>query len=188
MESEIWKQEDRDSATVMEYAFKRGINMVDTAPVYGRGRSERVIGAFLRKRGLRQKIILSTKLGLSWQGSKILHNLSKQRMLEEVDESRRRLETDYFDLYQVHWPDPEVPIAETAETMYSLHKKGIINAIGVSNYSIEQMKEFMKYSPLHSFQPEYSMFNRAIEREIAPFCIENNISIISIFNKMITII
>jgi len=173
------KQEDHDSVAVLEQALKAGVNTFDTAPIYGKGRSETIIGAFINKRKLREKVTVATKVGLSWQGSKILHNLSKSRMVEEVDESRKRLQTDYFDLYQVHWPDPETPLAQTAEVMRGLFEKKVIKAVGVSNFSVAQIKEFMKYCPLHSLQPEYSMFNREIEAEIVPFCIAQNIAIIS---------
>jgi len=173
------RQEDHDSVAVLDQVISKGINLIDTAPIYGKGRSETVIGAFLKKRNLRERLILATKVGLSWQGSKILHNLKKKRILEEVDESRKRLKTAYFDLYQVHWPDPDTAIGETAETMYGLHQKGIIKSIGVSNYSTAQMTEFMKYCPLNCLQPEYSMFRRGIEEEIIPFCVENKISVIA---------
>ncbi|MCF7870062.1 MAG: aldo/keto reductase [Candidatus Omnitrophica bacterium] len=178
---DVWwgPQEDKNSVEVMDAAVRGGVTMIDTAPVYGRGRSERVIGSFLRKRKLREKIVLATKLGLSWQGSDVLHDLGKKRMLEEVDLSRSRLQTDYFDLYQVHWPDPDTPIAETAETMYKLKQKGIIKAVGVSNYSVDQMSEFMKYCRLDCLQPEYSMFVRDIEPEVVSICQKNNIAIIS---------
>ena len=170
------KQSDEDSRQVLESAVSRGMTTIDTAPVYGRGRSELVIGAFIKKKKLRGKVILATKLGLSWQGPKILHNLGKKRMIEEFDESRKRLQTDYFDIYQVHWPDPDTPIRETAQVMYDFYQKGLIKAVGVSNYSLEQMTEFMKYCPLHTLQPQYSMFERTIEKEIIPFCIKNNIA------------
>ncbi len=173
------KQEDKDSCEVLDTAIKKGITTIDTAPVYGRGRSESIIGSFLRKNNLREKVILATKVGLSWQGPKILHDLKKQRMLEEFDESRKRLQTDYFDIYQVHWPDPDTPIPETASVMHSLYEKGLIKSIGVSNYSVAQMQEFMKHSPLHLLQPQYSMFERSIERNTVPFCMENNIGIIT---------
>lgn len=173
------KQDDKDSVAVLDAAISKGVTAIDTAPVYGRGRSESIIGAFIKKRNLRKKIILATKLGLSWQGTKIIHNLKRKRMLEEVDESRKRLQTDYFDIYQVHWPDPGTPIAGTAEVMYSLYQKGIIKAVGVSNYSVEQMREFMKYCPLRSLQPEYSLFTRDIEDDIVPFCVREKIAVIS---------
>jgi aryl-alcohol dehydrogenase-like predicted oxidoreductase len=178
---DIWwgAQQDKDSVEVLNLAFEKGITMIDTAPVYGRGRSERVVGDFLRKNKLREKVVVATKLGLAWQGPQILHDLSKKRVLAEVDLSRKRLQTDYFDLYQVHWPDPDTPIAETAETMHKLKQKGITKAVGVSNYSVDQMSEFMKYCPIDSLQPEYSMFKRDIEPEIVPFCQDNDIAIIS---------
>ena len=177
---EWWgKQEDRDSVETLEVALNRGLTTIDTAPVYGWGRSERVIGAFIKKRKVRERIVLATKLGLSRQGPQIIHNLKKQRMLEEFDESRQRLQTDYFDLYQVHWPDPDTPIGETAEVMYSFYQKGVIKAVGVSNYSVEQMREFMKYSPLHCCQPQYNMFIRGIENDVVPFCLDKKIAIIT---------
>jgi aryl-alcohol dehydrogenase-like predicted oxidoreductase len=173
------KQEDKDSCQVLDAAIKKGITTIDTAPVYGRGRSERIIGSFIKKNNLREKIILATKVGLSWDGPKISHNLKKQRMLEEFDESRKRLQTDYFDIYQVHWPDPDTPIAQTAAVMSELYERGVIKVVGVSNYSVAQMQEFMKHSPLHVLQPQYSMFERGIEHDIVGFCIENNIGIIT---------
>jgi len=177
---EWWgKQEDRDSVETLELALNRGLTTIDTAPVYGWGRSERVIGAFIKKRKVREKIVLATKLGLSRQGPQIIHNLKKQRMLEEFDESRQRLQTDYFDLYQVHWPDPDTPIGKTAEVMHSFYQKGVIKAVGISNYSVEQMQEFMKYCPLHSCQPQYSMFVRDIENDIVPFCLDKKIAVIT---------
>ncbi len=172
-------QKDSDSQEVLDLAITEGINLIDTAPVYGRGYSEKLIGSFIKKRGLREKIILATKLGLSWEGRNIFHNLKPSRMFEELDESRKRLDTDYFDLYQVHWPDPDTPIAKTAETMYQFYQKGIIKAVGVSNYSVSQIKEFEKCCPVCSLQPQYSMFFRDIEKETLSFCRERNIAVIT---------
>jgi len=170
---------ENDCIEAVHAAADCGINLIDTAPVYGRGRSERVIGDFIGKRGARKKIILATKVGLSWIGPIIRHNLKRKRMLEEVDESRKRLKTDYFDLYQVHWPDPDTAIGETAQVMQELYQKKIIKAVGVSNYSVDQMQEFMKCCPLHCLQPQYSMFVRDIEEGVVPFCLKNNIAIIT---------
>ena len=177
---EWWgKQEEGDSVETLELAAGRGLTTIDTAPAYGWGRSERIIGTFIKKRKARKKIVLATKLGLSRQGAQVINNLRKQRMLEEFDESCRRLQTDYFDLYQVHWPDSDTPIRETAEVMHSFYQKGAIKAVGVSNYSVEQMREFMKYCPLHSCQSQYSMFVRDIESGIVPFCLDKKIAIIT---------
>lgn len=177
---DIWwgPQEDHDSLDVLDAALNRGITLIDTAPVYGRGRSETVIGDFLRKRKLREKVILATKLGLTWEGPRILHDLKEKQMRQELDESRRRLCTDYFDIYQVHWPDPDVPVGKSAGVMHEFYQQGIIKAIGVSNYSVAQMEEFLTYAPLHALQPPYNMFRREIEAEIVPFCVKHNIAIL----------
>ena len=172
-------QEDKDSLAVLEEALAREVNFIDTAPVYGRGHSEEVIGSFITQENCREKIILATKLGLRWEGRSIFHDLSRKRMFDEIDASRKRLRTDYFDLYQIHFPDSNTPMGETAEIMHKLYQGGIIKAIGVSNYSVAQMIEFKKYSPIHSLQSPYSMFDRGIEENIIPFCIENSISIIT---------
>ena len=172
-------QEDKDSLAVLNESLERGVNFIDTAPVYGRGHSEEVIGSFNAQNKRREKIILATKVGLRWEGRNIFHDLSTKRIIEEIDASRRRLKTDYFDLYQVHFPDPDTPIGQTAELMYKFYREGIIKAIGVSNYSAAQINEFKKYSPIHSLQPPYSMFNRSIEEDIIPCCIENSIGIIT---------
>jgi aryl-alcohol dehydrogenase-like predicted oxidoreductase len=96
--------------------------------------------------------------------------------MQEVDDSLRRLRTDYIDIYQVHWPDPLVPIEETAEAMRSLHEQGKIRAIGVSNFSVEQMTRFRQVAPLHVLQPPYNLFERAIEVDILPYCLDNGIA------------
>lgn len=174
-------QDDKRSHAALAGAIELGVNLIDTAPVYGRGYSEEVVGKYLSEHKLRDKIVLATKLGLNWDknGPKIFHDLSPKRMREELDLSRRRLNTDYFDLYQVHWPDKNCPIAQTAEVMYEFYKNGTIKAIGVSNYSIDQMKEFMAYCPLHSLQPQYSMFCRDIEGDVVEFCQKNDIAILA---------
>jgi aryl-alcohol dehydrogenase-like predicted oxidoreductase len=97
----------------------------------------------------------------------------------EVDESLRRLQTNYIDIYQVHWPDTSVPMQETAEAMERLYRSGKIRAIGVSNFSPEQMEEFRKLAPLHSSQPPYNLFERQIEGDVLPYARKNNISILA---------
>ena len=96
--------------------------------------------------------------------------------MREAEDSLRRLRTDHIDIYQVHWPDPLVPIEETAEAMNALHKQGKIGAIGVSNFSVEQMEEFRSVAPLHVLQPPYNLFERSIEADVLPYCRKNNIS------------
>ncbi|MFH1957545.1 MAG: aldo/keto reductase [bacterium] len=171
------KQDDGVSLAVMEKAREKGINFIDTAPFYGRGHSEEVVGRFIKGHA-RKEIILATKLGLDWT-KKGFFNLKRDRMLREMEESLKRLRTDYIDLYQIHWPDPNTPVGESAETMRGFYEKGLIKAVGVSNYSLSQMKEFMKNCPLHCLQPPYNMFQREIEKEILPFCMEHGISVIT---------
>jgi len=172
-------QKDEDSFLVLEKSIERGINLIDTAPIYGRGHSEELVGKFLEKKGLREKIILSTKLGLNWHKNKIFIDLRKERMREEIELSRKRLRTDYIDIYFVHWPSEDMNTKEVAEQMYEFYKKKWIKLIGVSNFSVAQMKEFLKYAPLHVLQPPYNFFKRDIEKDIIDFCLENKISIIS---------
>ena len=171
------RQQDRDSEEAFEAALARGINFIDTAPVYGFGRAEKILGRLLRQK--REDVVLATKVGLRWQGGKITINLKRQSMQEELAMSLQRLNTDYIDLYQVHWPDKDTPLEETAAVMGEFYERGVIKAVGVSNFSLSQMEEFMKYCPLHCLQPPYNMFRRDIEEDIIPFCRTHNIAIIT---------
>ena len=150
------KQDDSSSEKTLHRAVESGVNLIDTAPVYGNGRSERVIGQFIKQEKLRDKVILATKVGLRWEkpDSEISFScLKKESILKELDESLRRLKTDVIDLYQVHYPDEDTPIAETAETLYKIYQQGKIRAVGVSNFSVEKMQEFIKFCPFfYSYQ------------------------------------
>jgi len=173
-------QKKEDSLATVKAALDKGITLIDTAPAYGFGRSEEIIGQAVEEYGTRDDIILATKVTLEWdEDQNVYRNGSKERIFKEIEDSLDRLRTDYVDVYQVHWPDPLTPIKETAKTMKELYDDGIIKAIGVSNYSTEQMSEFRKYSPLHSCQPPYNMFERQIEDDILPYCKENDIYLIT---------
>jgi aryl-alcohol dehydrogenase-like predicted oxidoreductase len=161
--------DEAESIGTIRAAFSHGINVVDTAPVYGFGRSEEIVGKALAD-GLRETVLIATKVGLEWHDGKITRNGSRERILREVEDSLRRLRTDRIDIYQVHWPDPSRPIAETAGAMRELYEQGTIRAIGVSNFSVKQMDEFRGSSPLHVLQPPYNLFERGIEKEILPYC------------------
>ena len=146
-------------------AVASGINFIDTAPIYGHGRSEQLIGKAMRVHGRREDFFLATKAGLDWgEGgrSAIVANLSRQRLERELDASLRRLDTDHIDLYQAHWPDPLVPVEETAEILAGFLRSGKVRALGVSNFSVEQMQRFRSIAPLVSNQPPYNLFERAI--------------------------
>jgi aryl-alcohol dehydrogenase-like predicted oxidoreductase len=170
----MWGGSDRrDSIATIHAALTRGINLIDTAPVYGFGVSEEIVGAALA--GVRERTVIATKTGVEWRDGKVYRNASRARIMQEVDDSLRRLRTDYIDIYQVHWPDPLVPIEESAEAMRLLYEKGKIRAIGVSNFSVDQMERFRRVAPLHVVQSPYNLFERAIEAEILPYCRANNI-------------
>ncbi len=171
----MWGGTDhRESVATIRAALNQGINLIDTAPVYGFGVSEETVGAALE--GMRSQAVIATKTGLEWRDGKIYRNATRARILQEVDDSLRRLRTDYIDVYQVHWPDPLVPVEETAEAMRSIYEQGKIRAIGVSNFSVAQMERFRKVAPLHVLQPPYNVFERAIEAEILPYCRANDIA------------
>jgi aryl-alcohol dehydrogenase-like predicted oxidoreductase len=165
----MWGGTDQDeSVATIHAALHQGINLIDTAPVYGFGVSEEVVGMALERK--RSQAVIATKAGLEWRDGKIYRNATRARIMQEVDESLRRLRTDYIDIYQVHWPDPLVPVEETAEAMRSLYENGKIRAIGVSNFSVEQMERFRRVAPLHVLQSPYNLFERAIEAQILPYC------------------
>jgi aryl-alcohol dehydrogenase-like predicted oxidoreductase len=170
----MWGGTDqRESVATIHAALDQGINLVDTAPVYGFGVSEEIVGAALE--GRRSQAVIATKTGLEWHDGKVFRNATRARIMQEVDDSLRRLGTDYIDIYQVHWPDPLVPVEETAEAMRSLYEQGKIRAIGVSNFSVEQVARFRQVAPLHVLQPPYNLFERAIERDVLPYCLANDI-------------
>jgi aryl-alcohol dehydrogenase-like predicted oxidoreductase len=170
----MWGGTDqRESVATIRAAVRQGINLIDTAPAYGFGVSEEIVGTAVE--GMRNEVVIATKVGLEWRDGKVFRNASRARIMKEVNDSLWRLRTDYIDIYQVHWPDPLVPIEETAEAMRSLYEQGKIRAIGVSNFSVEQMERFRQVSPLHVTQPPYNLFERAIEKDILPYCRENQI-------------
>src|SRR3954452_17875508 len=139
--------DDQEALRTIRAAFDAGINLLDTAPAYGFGHSEEVVGKALAQYGKRDDVIIASKVGLEWCGQQVLRNSTRRRIFAELEDSLRRLRTDYIDIYQVHWSDPLVPIEETAEAMCQLYRQGKIRAIGVSNYSLEQMNIFQKVAP-----------------------------------------
>lgn len=171
--------DEQEAIRTIHAALERGINLIDTAPVYGFGKSEEIIGRALAEYGRREDVIIATKVGLEWRDAEISRNSSRQRILAEVEDSLTRLRTSYIDLYQVHWPDPLVPIEETAEVMGLLYRQGKIRAIGVSNYSPQQMQEFRSVAPLHAVQPPYNLFERDIERDVLPYARDARLGVLA---------
>ncbi len=173
----MWGGTDKkESIRTIHAALDQGINLIDTAPVYGQGRSEEIVGEALRQHGRRESVILATKVGIDWTTGRIERNSARQRILQEFKDSLRRLQTDYIDIYQVHWPDPLVPVEETAATLRELYEQDKIRAIGVSNYSPEEMARFEAMAPLHTVQPPYNLFEREIERDVLPYVLGHNVT------------
>ena len=168
--------DDERSVTTIRTALERGINLIDTAPVYGFGHSEEVVGKALE--GVRDQAVIATKVALDWSDGGPRRNSTPARIRQEIEDSLRRLRTDRIDLYQVHWPDPLVPIEETAAELEKLRQEGKILAIGVSNYSTEQMDAFRKAAPLASVQPPYNLFERAIETDVLPYARDNGLAVL----------
>ncbi|TCG07447.1 general stress protein [Paraburkholderia steynii] len=160
--------DEKDSIAVIRRALDSGVNLIDTAPVYGFGASEEIIGKALAD-GYRHKAVIATKVALEWQDDKVFRNSSPERIRHEVEDTLRRLRTDYIDLYQVHWPDPLVPIEETAAVLNDLRKEGKVRALGVSNFSAAQMDAFRRVAPLSTTQPPYNLFERDIDRDVLPY-------------------
>jgi len=168
--------EERSIRTIVA-AFERGITLLDTAPAYGQGRSEAIVGRAVTRWGRRDGVVIATKAGLEWQADgAVSRNASRQRLLDEIGASLARLRTEWIDVYQVHWPDPLVPIEETAEAMRGLYERGLIRAIGVSNFSPAQMDVFRQVAPLHVAQPPYNLFEHAPETDVLPYCRRHGIA------------
>lgn len=167
--------DEAESIRTIHQAIDRGITLIDTAPVYGFGHSEEIVGKALAEDGRRRRVLIATKVGLDWRDGQPFRNGSRARIIKEVEDSLRRLKTDAIDLYQVHWPDPNVSIDETAAAMAELYRGGKIRAIGVSNFTPAQMDAFRAVAPLHTAQPPYNLFERNVERDVLPYCVERKI-------------
>ena len=171
-------QDDNRAVEAVEQAVELGINWIDTAAVYGLGHSEELIGKVLA--GLKNKPLIFTKCSLVWNDNRRIGNsLKADSIRRECEASLRRLNVDAIDLYQIHWPHPEHDIEEGWRTMAELKEEGLVRHIGVSNFNVEQMQRAHAIAPVESLQPPYSMLRRAIETDILPFCLEQNIGVIA---------
>lgn len=187
--------EKKDSIASVRASIDNGVTTLDTAPFYGFGLSEEMIGEAIKGFD-RSKIQLLTKFGLVWDGSNqgkgefffnaeeagktipVYKYASKTSVIKEVEESLKRLQTDYIDLLQIHWPDAITPISETMEALEILLQQGKIRAAGVSNYSVEQVAEARQSLNIASNQIGYSMLNRGVENDLVPYALENDLGII----------
>jgi len=183
--------DDEESVRAIHAALDAGMNLIDTAPMYGYGRSETVVGRAIRDR--RDAVVLATKCGLWWhdeqgalffelEGHRIMRSLRPATIRQEIELSLQRLGTDYIDLYQTHWQvmsaDP-TPVAETMACLLDLQAEGKIRAIGVSNVDVAQLKDYLAAGRIESNQPKYSMLDRGLEAEVLPYCREHQVSILA---------
>jgi aryl-alcohol dehydrogenase-like predicted oxidoreductase len=171
-------QDDRDSIAAILEALDAGINWIDTAAVYGLGHSEEVVARALE--GVRDRPYVFTKCSMIWNERRdIGHSLKAQSIRRECEASLRRLKVDAIDLYQIHWPNPDHDIEEGWATMAALQAEGKVRNIGVSNFSVAQMKRAQAIAPIASLQPRYSLIHREIEAGILPFVTQANIGVIA---------
>jgi len=174
-----WKGVNQNEAIkTLELALENGINFIDTAPIYGFGKSEEIIGNVCKS--IRKKLVIATKTGLKWTNfGKVSHDLSYDFIMSDIENSLKRLKTDYIDLYQIHWPDPNTKLEETFSTLNNLKKSGVIKYIGVSNFSLNQLKYSIDLVNIVSIQNQYNLLQKEVEKEILPYCSGNNISVLA---------
>lgn len=170
-------QDDQESIEAIQRAVELGINWIDTAAVYGQGHSEEVVGKALK--GLGEKPYVFTKCSLVWNDKgDVTNSLKADSLRREIEASLRRLNVDTIDLYQIHWPNPDPDIEEGWSTLNKFKQEGKVRAIGVSNFSVEQMERARKIAPVETLQPPYSLIHRDIEQDILPYCKEHNTGVI----------
>jgi len=168
---------DAESIATIRACFDLGINHLDTAYMYGyRGESEKLIARALGKR--RDEMVLATKGGLYWQGTKAAHDASPAALRRQCEESLRRLGTDRVELYYLHAPDESVPIAESAGALKRLMDEGKTRAVGVSNFDVRQLAEFAAECPIAAYQPPYNMLQRQIEADTLPWCLKRGVAVL----------
>ena len=170
---------EAESIATIRAAVDRGITLIDTAPAYGFGRSEELVGKALAEGGLRNGVQIATKVGLNWRDGSVYRDSRPVRIRTEIEDSLRRLRTDVIDLYQVHWPDLETPLAETARTLEDLRRAGKIRAIGVSNYSPAQLDTFRAIAKLDAVQSPYNLFEREIDADVLPYARHTRLAVLS---------
>lgn len=168
--------EERQDA--IKAAVECGINFIDTAPAYNAGMAEKHVGQVLHDLGCREKVVISTKCGTKFVDGQYIRTCKSEDIIRQIDESRSNLQSDYIDIYLIHWPDASVPFSETMKLLDSFKQQGKIRHIGVSNFSREQMEQASEYAPIEVYQPQYSMVYRDNE-EIIKWAHEQNIGIMS---------
>jgi len=181
-------QDDEGSLAALRASIDGGVTLIDTAPGYGLGRAEELVGEAIQ--GRRQDVVLATKCGLNWHhgkgnhffdelGQKVHRYLGRDGIMHELEESLRRLRTDYIDLYITHWQDPTTPVEETMSTLLELKRQGKIRAIGVSNVTPEDLQAYLAVGAVDAIQERFNMLDRDIERTLVPICRDNDVAVLS---------
>lgn len=172
-------QDDQESIRAIRAGLDAGINWIDTAAIYGHGRSEEIVGEAIA--GRRDEVIVATKCGRVWEGDsrEIGKSLRRESVFREVDASLRRLRVDVIDLYQIHWPEPDEDVEEGWTAIADLIRMGKVRFGGVCNFSVSQLERAQRIHPIASLQPPYSMLKRDIEAEIVPWCEAHGVGIVA---------
>lgn len=177
---DFWgESDDNSSIRTIKTAIDNGINLIDTAPIYGRGHSEKIVGKAIQ--GRRDDVVISSKCGLTWEdrNSETKKNLKSESIKQEIDDSLSRLGIDMIDIYFIHYPDMNTPLEETLAELQRIKEAGKVRYLGVSNFDTSLMSEVLKIADIAFVQPQYSLLDREIEAGLLPFCRENNIEILS---------
>lgn len=169
--------EDQQSIKAIRAAVDSGITLIDTAPAYGAGHSEKVVGRAIQ--GIRDEVVIATKCGVYRDGSDYVRDLSPDRIRKDIEGSLKRLDIEQIDLYQIHWPDPDTPLEESVEELINLQKEGKFKYLGVSNFDKNLLKEISNLTDIISLQPQYSLLRRDIEDEVLPYLIQNGLGILN---------
>lgn len=170
--------DEKEAERAIRCAIDLGVNWIDTAPVYGLGRSEHIVGRAIK--GCRDKIYLATKCGLRWRDNGDIYNdISPQSIRHEVEESLRRLKVDVIDLYQIHWPSANQSEGRALRELQRLQKEGKIRWIGVSNFDIKLLRQSVKNNHIDALQPPFNLFQREAKNELLPFCADHGIGVVA---------
>lgn len=168
---------EKQSIKAIRSAVEAGVSLIDTAPAYGDGQAEEVVGKAIE--GIRDKVVIATKCGNHRDGPKYIRDLSPARIRKEIDDSLRRLNVEQIDLYQIHWPDPNTPLEESVEELLKIKRQGKFKYLAVCNFGVELMEQISEITDIISLQPQYSLLQRDIEAKILPYLIDNKLGSLS---------
>lgn len=178
MGNDFWGSvEDRESIAAIHAAMDAGINLIDTAPAYGAGHAETVVGKAIK--GKRDHVVLATKTGVIRTKDGFIRDLSPRNIAKDMEASLRRLGTECIDLYQIHWPDANTPLADSMAALMKLKQQGKFRYLGVSNFSVDLIEEARQFIEIVSLQPNFSMVQRKVEAETLPYCLAEKIGLIT---------